>query len=67
MAEDVSLLQRLAFVVQVSSPEAGSGRFAGRLSHVVSAPGAHFESLDECLAFITRVVREEIGEGEGSG
>ena len=66
MVEDVSLPQRLAFVVQLSAPEAGTGRFAGRVSHVVSARGAHFDSLDECLAFITRVVREETGEEEAS-
>jgi hypothetical protein len=66
VAEDVSLPQRLAFVIQLSAPEAGSGRFVGRISHVVSARGVRFVSPEECLAFITRVVREETGEGEGS-
>jgi hypothetical protein len=59
------LPQRLAFVVQLSAP-AGSGRFVGRVSHVVSARSARFGSPDECLAFITRVLREESGEEEAS-
>jgi len=64
--EDVSLPQRLAFVVQLSAPEVGTGRFVGRVSHVVSARSARFGSPDECLAFITRVSREESGEEEAS-
>jgi hypothetical protein len=66
VSEDVTLPQRLAFVVQLSAPEAGSGRFVGRVSHVVSARSARFASPDECLAFITRVLREESGSKEAS-
>lgn len=66
MSDDSSLPQRLAFVVQLSAPEAGTGRFVGRVSHVVSARSARFLSPDECLAFITRVVREESGDEETS-
>jgi hypothetical protein len=65
MAEETSLPQRLAFVVQLSLPEASSGRLAGRVSHVVSARSARFTSPEECLAFIRRVLSEQRGEPEG--
>lgn len=64
---DPPLPQRLAFVVQLSpGPGAGPGSFAGRVSHVVSARSARFTSLEECLAFITQVAREEGGAEETS-
>ena len=66
MPEEASLPQRLAFVVQLSAPDAGDGRFVGRVSHVVSARSARFGSPDECLAFITRVLREESDKKEAS-
>ena len=66
MPEDALLPQRLAFVVQLSASEAGNGGFVGRVSHVVSARSTRFASPDECLAFITRVLREESGEEEAS-
>lgn len=59
MADEASLPQRLAFVVQLSLPDAARGRLAGRVSHVVSARSARFASAEECLAFIQRVLREE--------
>jgi hypothetical protein len=59
MAEEVALPQRLAFVVQLSAADARRGEFAGRISHIVSARSARFASYEECLAFITRVLRED--------
>lgn len=59
MVDDIALPQRLAFVVQLSAADASRGEFAGRISHVVSARSARFASYEECLAFITRVLREE--------
>ena len=32
------------------------GRFAGRVEHVVSGQATHFQSLEELLAFIGRVL-----------
>jgi hypothetical protein len=64
-SDELSLPQRLAFVVQLSAADVtGGGRFAGRVSHVVSARSTRFASVDECLAFIARVLREEGGAGE---
>jgi hypothetical protein len=57
--EEPALPQRLAFVVQLSADEAARGRFAGRVSHVVSTRSARFASVDECLAFIDGVLRAE--------
>jgi hypothetical protein len=65
MADEASLPQRLAFVVQLSLPEASSGRLVGRVSHVVSARSARFTSPEECLAFIRRVLSEQDEELEG--
>ena len=46
-----------AFVVHF---RAGSGpaRFAGRVEHMPSARATHFGSVEELLAFITRVLAE---------
>jgi len=32
------------------------GRFVGRVEHVVSGQATHFDSLEELLAFIARVL-----------
>lgn len=59
MTEDVALPQRLAFVVQLNAADASRGAFTGRVSHVVSTRSARFTSYEECLAFITAVLREQ--------
>ncbi len=46
-----------AFVVQFRSGS-GPGRFADRVEHMPSAQATHFGSLEELLAFITRVLAE---------
>jgi hypothetical protein len=66
MSDEASLPQRLAFVVQLSMPEASDGRLAGRVSHVVSARSVRFTSPEECLAFIRRVLSEQRGDPEPS-
>jgi hypothetical protein len=64
---DPALPQRLAFVVQLSpGPGGATAGFAGRVSHVVSARSARFTSLEECLAFIRQVAREEGGAEDTS-
>jgi len=46
-----------AFVVQLSSDaELGEQRFVGRVEHVTTGQSVHFESLDELLAFIGRLL-----------
>jgi hypothetical protein len=36
--------------------EVAQGRMAGRVEHVVSGQATHFDSLEELLAFIARVL-----------
>jgi hypothetical protein len=46
-----------AFVVQLlATAEVASGGLEGRVEHVVSGQAAHFHSLEELLAFMTRVL-----------
>jgi len=48
-----------AFVVQFRAETAvEQGRFAGRVEHVVSGQAAQFQSLEELLAFIARVLTQ---------
>ena len=48
-----------AFVVQFRAETAvQQGRFVGRVEHVVSGQAAHFQSVEELLAFIGRVLTE---------
>jgi hypothetical protein len=48
---------QLAFVVQFAAETAvGRGRFVGRIEHVVSGQVAHFQSLDELLACLVRML-----------
>ena len=48
---------QLAFVVQFAAETAvGRGRFVGRIEHVVSGQVAHFQSLDELLAGLVRML-----------
>jgi hypothetical protein len=59
-----------AFVVQLSREALGThDSFSGRAEHVVSGRATHFETVDELLAFIQRVLarlRQSRESGEGS-
>jgi hypothetical protein len=47
-----------AFVVQFDAETAAAeGHLAGRVEHIRSAQATHFQSWEELLAFITRVLR----------
>ncbi len=47
-----------AFVVQFrEEPEEAGNRFAGRVEHVTSGQAARFESPEDLLAFLVRVLR----------
>ena len=51
------LLPHWAFVVQFRvETDLGQGWCTRRVKHVVSGQAAHFESLDELLAFLARVL-----------
>jgi hypothetical protein len=46
-----------AFVVHFRlSTNIARGQIAGRVEHVVSGQSAHFDSLEELLAFVARVL-----------
>ena len=48
-----------AFVVQFrAEAQVQCGHFAGRVEHVVSGQAMHFASLEELLAFMTKVLTE---------
>ena len=57
--EESPLSPQRAFVVQL---RAGAGRepgpFVGRVEHIVSGQATRFHSLEELVAFITRVLSE---------
>ncbi len=47
-----------AFVVQFrEEPEGAGNRFAGRVEHMTSGKTARFESPEDLLAFLVRVLR----------
>jgi hypothetical protein len=49
----------LAFVVQFRDPtEPGSARFAGRAEHVLSGQNTGFETPEELVDFLGRVVNQ---------
>lgn len=53
------LLPHHAFVVQFhADTDVDAGRLMGRVEHVISRQALSFQSLDELLAFIARVLRE---------
>lgn len=55
--EDPPLSPHRAFVVQFrAETQVETGRFVGRVEHVVSGQATHFTSLEELLAFIGRVL-----------
>ena len=48
-----------AFVVQLHAEAAvAQGHFKGRVEHIVSMDATHFDSLEELMSFIVRVVKE---------
>ena len=56
-AERSPLSPHRAFVVQFRvETEVEQGRFVGRVEHVVSGQAAHFQSVEELLAFMARVL-----------
>ena len=51
------LLPPWAFVVQFRvETDLAQGHCTGRVEHVVSGQAAHFQSVEELLAFLTRVL-----------
>jgi hypothetical protein len=56
-AADRPLPVERAFVVQLHATAAvAQGQLTGRVEHVLSGQAAHFQTLDELLAFMTRVL-----------
>ena len=53
---------KAAFVVQFrETTDVAAGRLDGKVEHIASYQAARFSSLDELLAFITRVLAEVRG------
>jgi hypothetical protein len=50
-----------AFVVHFRLSTNGQGRIEGRVEHVLSGQTSHFDSLEELLAFIARVLAQQKG------
>ena len=49
-----------AFVVHLrTSTDIPRGQLAGRVEHVVSGQSTHFDSLEELLVFIARVLTQQ--------
>ena len=58
--ERPSLPARRAFVVQLyAEAQVEQGHFRGRVEHLVSHQAAHFESLEDLLAFIVSIVTQQ--------
>jgi hypothetical protein len=61
-----SLPTNQAFVVQLHDDvEVEKGQFFGRVEHVVSGKATRFASLEELVAFIKQVLREQSASDEG--
>jgi len=59
-----ALPARKAFVVQLhTDAQVTQGHFKGRVEHIVSHQATHFESLEELVAFIVRMVTTQQTEG----
>lgn len=55
--EKAPLSVHWAFVVHLrTNTDIAREQIAGRVEHVVSGQGAHFDSLEELLAFMSRVL-----------
>ena len=58
-AEQGTLSPHRAFVVQFrAETEVEQGRFAGRVEHVVSGQTTQFQSLEELVVFMGRVLTQ---------
>ncbi len=54
-----SLPAKRAFVVQMhAEAKVEQGHWKGRIEHLVSAQATHFQSVEELLAFIVKVLTE---------
>lgn len=54
-----------AFVVQLhATAVVAPGQLTGRVEHVLSGQAAHFQSLDELLAFMARVLTAQDGASQ---
>ena len=57
--DESPLLPHRAFVVQLREhADVERGQWAGRVEHVTSDQATHFQSLEELLAFIARVLAQ---------
>ena len=64
-AADRPLPVQRAFVVQLHATAAvAQGQLTGRVEHVLSGQAAHFDTLDELLAFTARVLAALEGTGQ---
>ena len=55
-----SLPIKRAFVVQIRArARIEQGEFKGRVEHLVSHQATHFKSLEEFVAFVTRMLSEQ--------
>jgi hypothetical protein len=55
--EEPDLVRRRAFIVQFrAETDLAQARCAGRVEHVVSGQATHFQSLEELLTFLTRIL-----------
>jgi len=59
LADESPLSPHRAFVVQFREhADVERGQWEGRIEHVTSGQAAHFQSLEELLAFIARVLAQ---------
>ena len=59
-AEKAPLSVHWVFVVHFRvSSDVARGQIAGRVEHVVSGQSTHFDSVEELLAFIARVLTQQ--------
>lgn len=66
VTEPATLRPEHAFVVEFgNAADAAPDRLTGRVEHVVSGRATQFASLEELLAFVTRVLRTPRGGVEG--
>ena len=55
----LSLPTKRAFVVQVhADAQVELGQFQGRVEYIVSGQAAHFQSIEELMTFIVKVLTE---------
>lgn len=67
--EDVRPLpMQRAFVLQLhAEADVAQGRIIGRVEHVLSGHTAHFQTLDELLEFLSRLLRAASGSEDVTG